>query len=85
MEDGIHEVAGAVAGEGTAGAVGAVGAGGKAEDENSSPVVAEARDRTSPIGLILIGSAFGFADAPAVVPKAAAPLASGDGFVNLLK
>ena len=70
VQDGIHEVAGAVAGEGTAGAVGSVGAGGEAEDEDSGAGVAEAGDGAGPVGLVLVGAAFGFADAAAVVAKA---------------
>ncbi len=42
MQDGIHEVAGAVAGEGTAGAVGSVSAGSEAEDEDSGTRIAKA-------------------------------------------
>ena len=53
VEDGVHEVAGAVAGEGSAGAVGSVGAGGEAEDEDSGAGVAKARNGAGPVGLVL--------------------------------
>ena len=85
VEDGIHEVAGAVAGKGTAGAVGSVGSGSKAEDKDAGAGVAEARYGASPVGLVLVGAAPGFADAAAVVAQAGATLAGGDGFLNLLE
>ncbi len=66
VEDGIHEVAGAVAGEGSAGAVGSVGSRGESEDEDSGAGIAEAGDGAGPVGLVLVGAAFGFADATAV-------------------
>jgi hypothetical protein len=85
VEDGVHEVAGAVSGEGAAGAVGSVGARGEAEDKNSCFGVSEPGDGTGPVGVVLVGSAFGLADAAAVVAEAGAALADDDGFVNLLK
>jgi len=85
MQDGIHEIAGSVAGEGTAGAVGSVSPRGKAEDKNSGSWVAEARNGTSPIGLVLVGSALGFTDATAVLTEAGATFAGDDGFINLLE
>ena len=85
VQDGIHEVAGAVAGEGAAGAVGSVGAGGEAEDEDAGAGIAEAGDGAGPVGLVLVGAAFGFADAAAVVAKPGAAFAGDDGFVNLLE
>ena len=57
VEDGVHEVAGAVAGEGSAGAVGSVGAGGEAEDEDAGFGVAKAGDGAGPVGLVEIGAA----------------------------
>jgi hypothetical protein len=85
VQDGIHEVAGAVTGEGAAGAISSVGAGGKAEDEDSSFGVSEARNGSGPVGLILVGTAFGFADAAAVVTKTRAAVTGNDGFANLLE
>jgi hypothetical protein len=85
VQDGIHEVAGAVAGEGAAGAVGSVGAGREAEDEDSGAGVAKAGDGTGPVGLVLVRAAFGFADAAAVGAKPGAALAGDDGFMNLLE
>ncbi len=85
MEDGIHEVAGAVAGEGAAGAVGSVGSGGEAKDEDAGAGVAEAGNGAGPVGLVLVGAAFGFADAAAVVAEAGTTLTGNDGFVNLLE
>jgi hypothetical protein len=85
VEDGVHEVAGAIAGEGAAGSVGSVGARGEAEDEDSGARVAKAGNRTGPVGLVLVGATFGFADAAAVVAKADATFTGNDGFANLLE
>ena len=67
VEDGVHEVAGAVAGEGAAGAVGSVGTGGEAEDENAGVGIAEAGDGFGPVFLIAVGFSAGLADATAIV------------------
>jgi hypothetical protein len=85
VQDRVHEVAGAVAGEGSAGTVGTVGPGGEAEDEDSGPGVAKARDGAGPVGLIDIGAAFGLADSAAVFAEARAALAGDDGSMNLLE
>jgi hypothetical protein len=85
VEDGIHEVAGTVAGEGAAGAVGSVGAGGEAEDKDSGAGIAKAGDGASPVGLVVVGAAFGFADAAAVGAETFASFTGGNGFVNLLE
>jgi hypothetical protein len=85
VEDGIHEVAGAVASEGSASAVGSVGSWGEAKDEDAGARVAEAGNGASPVGLVLVGAAFGFADATAVSAKARATLTRNDGLVNLLE
>lgn len=85
VEDGVHEVAGAVAGEGAAGAVGSMGAWGEAEDEDAGARVAEAWNGAGPVGLVEVGAAFGLADAAAVVAKSRATFAGDDGFANLLQ
>lgn len=59
VEDGVHEVAGAVSSEGAAGAIGSVGTGGETKDEDACARVAESGDRTAPIGLVDEGSATG--------------------------
>ena len=84
VQDGVHEVAGAVSGKGAAGAVGPVGSRGEAEDEDAGEGVAEAGNGTRPVGLILVGAAFDLADASAVVAEASATFAGYDGIVNLL-
>ena len=83
VQDGIHEVAGAIAGEGAAGAVGSMCAGGKTEDEDAGAWIAKAGNRAGPIGLVQVGAALGLADAAAVVAKARATFAVDDGFANL--
>ena len=85
IEDGVHEVAGAVTGEDAASAVGSVSAGSQAEDEDAGARIAEAGDRAGPVGLVPIGTAFGFSDGSAVVSEARAKFARDDGVVNLLK
>jgi len=85
VENGIHEVAGAVAGEGAAGAVGAVGAGGEAEDEDAGAGVAEAGNRAGPVGLVDVGAAPGFAYAAAVVAEAGAAFTGDDRLADLLE
>ena len=67
VEDGVHEVSGAVAGEGAAGAVGSVGAGGEAEDEDAGVGIAESGNRSCPVLLVTIGFTAGLADSVAVV------------------
>jgi hypothetical protein len=85
VENGVHEVAGAVAGEWTTGAVGSVSSRRKAEDEDASTRITETGDRTCPVRLVLIGAAFGLTDAATVTAKARAELAGNDGPVNLLE
>jgi hypothetical protein len=85
MQDGIHEITGAVAGKGPAGAVCPVRPWSKAENEDPSAWVAKTWNGACPVGLILVGAALGFADTAAVVTQTGAALTCGDGMVNLLK
>jgi hypothetical protein len=85
VQDGVHEIAGTVAGEGAAGAVGSMGSWGEAEDEDSCSWVAKAGYGAGPVGLVVIGTPFGFADAAAVDAKTGAAFTGDDGFVNLLE
>ena len=85
VEDGIHEVAGAVAGEGTAGAVGSVSARGEAQDENASAGIAKSGYGAGPVGLVDVGATFGFAYAAAVVAETGAAFTGDDGLMNLLE
>jgi hypothetical protein len=57
VQDGIHELAGCVSGEGTAGAVAAVGSGRESEDDHPGPRIAEAGNRLGPVNVIEIGAA----------------------------
>ena len=83
VKDWIHEVAGAIAGERAASAVGSVGAGGETEDEDAGAGVAKAGNGTAPVGLVLVGAAFGLGDATAIGSEAGAAFAGDDGLVNL--
>jgi hypothetical protein len=85
VEDGVHEVSGAVAGEGTAGAVGTVGAGSESKDQDPCAWISEAGDRARPVGLVLVGAATGFADSAAIVSESRTAFAGDDGLVNLLE
>jgi hypothetical protein len=78
MEDWVHEVAGAIAGEWSAGAVGAVGAGGEAEDEDAGAGVTKAGDRARPVFVILVSAATGLTDMGAVLAQPGAKLAGDD-------
>jgi hypothetical protein len=83
VQHGIHEVAGAIAGEGAARSIGSMRTGSKPEDENAGARVSEARDWPGPVGLILIGAALCLADASAVIAEPRATLAADDRFSNL--
>jgi hypothetical protein len=85
VQDRVHEVARAVAGEGSAGAVGSVGAGCEAEDEDAGVGVSEAGNGARPVGLVEVGAAFGLADALTVFAEARAEIAGNDRFTNLLQ
>jgi hypothetical protein len=85
MQDGVHEITGAVAGKGPAGAICSVRPRGKAENEDPSAWVTKTWNGPCPIGLILVGAALSFADTAAVVAQTWAALTCGDGVVNLLE
>ncbi len=85
VQDRVHEVAGAVAGEGPAGAVGSMSSGSKAENEDAGVGVSKAGDWARPVGLILIGAATGFSYAFAVFAEAGTALAGDDALAYLLK
>jgi hypothetical protein len=74
VEGGEEEVTRAVAGEEAAGPVGAVGGGGEAEDDDPCRWVAEAGDRTAPVGLTGVSGPFlaGYFFSPLHEPRAAA-------------
>jgi hypothetical protein len=82
VEDGIHEISGAIAGEGAPGAVGSVSSGGEAEDENAGLRVAEAGNGTGPVGVVDVGAAAGFADAGAVFAEPGAEFTASDRFAD---
>ena len=85
MQDRVHEVSGAVAGEGTAGAVRSVGSGRKAENEDAGARISEAGNGAGPVGLVEIGAAFGLTDAMTVFAETRAEVAGDDRFANLLE
>lgn len=67
VENGIHEGAGAVAGEGATGTVGSVCTRSEAQNENAGTGISEAGNGASPVDMVLIGAALRFAYAAAVV------------------
>jgi hypothetical protein len=85
VENGIHEVAGAVSGKGTAGAVGTVGARSESKDKKAGSRVSEAGNGAGPVSLILIGAAAGLPDSAAVIAQAGTAFAGDDGVINLLE
>ncbi len=85
VEDGVHEVSGAVAGKRTTGAVGTMGAGSESKDQDAGAWIPEARNGTGPVGLIEVGTAAGFADGGAEGAQARTTLAEDDLLPDLLK
>jgi hypothetical protein len=85
MQDGIHEVARAIAGKGAASTVGSMCAGRETEDQNACARVTEARNGPGPVGLVQVGTTLRFADAAAVVTKAGTAFTGDDGITNLMK
>lgn len=85
MEDGVHEVAGAVSSERTAGAIGSMGTGSEPQKQNSGARISEARDRARPVGLVDVGSAASFADRDAEGAETWTALAKNDLLLDLLQ
>lgn len=85
VENGIHEGSGTIAGERTPCAVSSMRTGSKTKDEHPCARVAKAGNRPSPVGLVLVSTSPGFADAAAVVAEARTALAIDDRFANLLQ
>ncbi len=85
VEDRIHEVAGAVAGERATGAVCAVGSGGEAADEDAGARIAEAGNGAGPVLVVLVGAAAGLADAGTVLAQTRAQFAGDDRFANAVQ
>ncbi len=83
VKNGVHEVTGSVAGEGTACAVGAMRSGSESEDEDAGAGIAEAGNGACPVDLVLVGAALGLADSPAVGTKTRTSFAGDDGFMDL--
>lgn len=79
MEDGEHEVTGAVSGERAAGAVGSMSTWGEAEDEDAGEWVSKSGDGFGPVGLVDVGASALLADALAVFAESGAELAGDDG------
>ena len=83
VEDGVHEVAGAVAGKGAAGAVGSVGAWCEAHDEDAGVGIAESGNRFRPVFLVAIGFAPRLADTANVGDEPRTARAIGDVLLDL--
>jgi hypothetical protein len=83
VEDGVHEIAGSVAGKGTAGAVGSMGAGSETEDEDAGVGIAEAGNGPGPVFLVAVGFAAGLADATDIGDEARTTGAVGDVLLDL--
>jgi hypothetical protein len=85
MEDRVHEVSGAIAGEGAARPIGSVGSGCEAQDEDAGVGVAESGNGFGPVFLVAIGLATDFADAADVVDEPGTAGATGDGLLQLIE
>jgi len=83
MQDGVHEVAGAVSSKGAASAVGAVSTGRQAKDEDASTGITKTGYRLGPIDLVEIGTTAGLADAVAVIAQPRTPVTRDDVLINL--
>lgn len=79
VEHRVHEVAGSVAGEGTASTVGTVGSGGEAENEDTGIGIAKGGDGLAPVVVVAVGAALLAGDLLAVGDEARA-LGAGDDF-----
>ncbi len=82
VEDGIHKVAGAIAGEGAASAIGAVGPRCQTKDEYPGLGVAETGNRLGPVGLVDKSTSARFPDSGAVGTQARASFAGYDGLAD---
>lgn len=85
VQDGVHEVTGAVPGEGASGAVGTMCSGSESNDEDTGARVSKAGDGACPVGLVLVGAAASGSDALAVGAEAGTEFAVDDVVLNLLK
>jgi hypothetical protein len=85
VQDRVHKVAGAIAGERPPGTVSPVRPRRQAKDQHTGSGISEAGDGTGPVRLVLIGAAAGFADTAAVLAKTGTKLAIDDGFADLLQ
>jgi aldose 1-epimerase len=79
VQDRIHKVAGAIAGEGAACAIGAVGARRKPEDKNAGAGVAEPGNGPRPVFMVDVSATALLADARTVGAQANAALTGNDG------
>jgi hypothetical protein len=85
VQDGVHEVAGAVAGEGTACAVRSVGTRGEPQNQDAGAWVAKAGNGASPVGLVHVGATLGLADTLTIFAQTRTEVAGDDRFTNLLQ
>lgn len=85
MQYRVHKVPCPIAGKRASRAIGPMCAGGKAEDEDTRPGIAEAWHGTGPIRLIHIGTALLFPNVTAVVAQTGTAIAIGDGLIDLKK
>jgi len=85
VQDGIHEITGAIPSKRAASTVGSVSAGGQSEDQDAGAGVAKAGNGTGPVSLILVGTALRFADTATIVTKAGTAFTGNDGVANLLE
>jgi len=85
VEDRVHEVAGTVAGEGTARPVSSVSAGSEAKDQDAGIGIAESGDRFGPVFLVAVRFATSLTDATNVGDEARTAGALGDILLQLIE
>ena len=85
VQNGVHEVSGAVAGEGPSGAISAMGSGREAENEYAGAVISKARDGFGPVDVISIGCAARLTNTLAVGSETGTELAGDDALADGLE
>lgn len=85
VQNRVHEVSRAIAGEGPAGTVSSMGARRETENQNTGARIAKAGNGSRPVGLVKISSPFGLPDTATIIAQPGTTLAARDGVVNLLE
>jgi hypothetical protein len=85
MQYGIHEIAGAVAREGAAGAIRTMRSGSEAQNQHAGAGITEAGDRPRPVIVVTVGCSARLTNMSTVGTQAGAEAARDDRFANAVK